>query len=217
MADPLNPSFETAGAADGQAASWSEDQGSAGEDVGIFNNATDQPFDAFESAHNLPSGTGDNADSILEFEDTDLAAGTFDGNAWETFETDYQTPRGVGFINFNQHSILVFTDADLEAASFDTTPEDYEDFEEEFTDPYGDPASEGDQKAYTRYAGAPGSGPTTNRVVGTFDTVSENYEDFEEGYGASDDLVPSATSTAPFTGGSNNEDGFETWTSDVVW
>jgi len=224
MADPLNPSFETAGAAAGQADDWTEGCSSpTGEDVAIFDTAAagDRPMEDFETQHQLPETAlaTYNEDSIEEFEDTDLSDALFDGaDTQERFGGGFRLPDTLG-TSWNQYSKTVFDHTDLDVAMFDAGAEDHEDFDSDFDLPEGLATQEASQK-YTD-APDPNVPPPPLATLGTalFDTGVNTEETFDDatGWGTTNEMYPTASSQAMFDGGANPQEDYEgVWTSVMV-
>jgi len=223
MADPLNPSFETAGAAAGQAASWTELYSTTGEDVAIFDVAAagDRPFEDFETQHQLPETllATYNEDSLEEFDPSDLAAALFDGaDQQERFESNYREPATTGTV-WNQHSKQVFDTSDLDTAMFDTGAEDHEDFDSGFIAP----ETTGTQAASHKYTDAPDPNtpppPLATLSAALFDSSTVAQETFDDatGWGTTNEMYPTASSQAMFDAGANDQEDYEgTWTSVMV-
>lgn len=213
MANPLNPSFETAGANAGEAQSWTQSQSDAGEVLAEFDTAgtADRPYEDYESGHYLPAASGDNGTSVLYVED-----GVFVSAPDEDFERDHYLPDGQDW-GVNQDSVLDWASALSTAADFDTTPTPYEDFEHEHDLPYGNPATYATTPAaFKNFSDIPSPPlPTASSSLAPFDTSPENYEDFEEGYGGQSSLFTMSTANL---GGGSSEEGWESgWTSTMTW
>lgn len=223
MADPLNPSFEIAGAAPGEAASWTELYPATGEDVAIFDVAAggDRPFEDYETQYQLPQTllATYNEDSLEAFDPSDLSAALFDGaDPQERFESNYREPEVVGLL-WNQHFKWVFDITDLSTAMFDTGAEDHENFDSGFIAP----EVSGTQAASHKYTDAPdpNAPPPPLATLGTamFDTGAHAQETFDDaaGWGTTNEMYPTASSQALFDAGINDQEDYEgVWTSVMV-
>jgi hypothetical protein len=223
MADPTNPSFETAGAAAGQASGWTEAQSDGGEDTAIFDtdDSGDRPHEDFETQFQEPESALStfNEDSIEEFEPGDLGSALFDGVAQvENFETKFQEPRTDVGPPFNEQSETNFDSIGSDTAMFDTASQGFEDFEEGWVEP----EATGSQASTHKYSDAPNPN-SPPPPLGTMDTALFNSgadleEDFEDatGWGTTKELDPLTATTAQFDGSDNYED-YDNWTSQMVW
>lgn len=224
MAQPTNPSFETAGANPGEANAWTDTQSTSAEDIAVFDTAAsgDRPLEDFETQFQEPQTllATYNEDSITEFSPSDLSSAVFDGAAQvETFEAQYLEPMTGSGPPYNQHSITVFDSSNLDTAMFDSGAEGFEDFEEGWIEP----ETSGTQSASHKYDDAPDANTPPPALVTSsaamFNSGSNAEENFDNtvGWGSSNAATPSATTAALFDGGTNAYEDYNTWTSQMVY
>jgi hypothetical protein len=222
MADPTNASFETAGAAAGQASGWTEAQSTGGEDTAVFDTGAtgDRPFEDFETQFQEPESAlaTYNEVSIDDFADGTLDDAEFDGaNPVEQFESKFLEPASGSGPPWNDASETDFGSITSEFAEFDSATVQHEDFESGFIEP----ETSGTQANSEEYEDAPGAAaPPTPATASPalFNSGSDDHEDFDDatGWGTSDDLAPTVSSQASFTGPANQE-SYDTWTSTMIW
>jgi len=209
MADILNPSFEDAGAAVGQALSWIESYLAGAEDFASFTGVDrDYPWEGYEELWDSNQlwqtsfSTGDLLPAL--FEGGTLAQEAFDYSWMEPAlpYAPYTLPR------WNHHSQWTRDTGNFTVASFDAgTPEGFEDYEEEWTD--------------NEDAVADLTAGTT--VAASFDVgIPQGFEDFEEEWQDNEtaeeefqplDPLGGASTTALFDAGANGFENFEgIWT-----
>jgi len=205
----LNPSFETAGVADGQADQWTEEYPNStpvgtqlcAEEIAAFATGSgDTPYEGFEG------GWDSNETAQSGFEVTDILAALFNDGLFqsETFEYDWALPSTSSPSNprWNHQSEDQYDAENFVVASFDSAiPEDTEDFEEEWDD-------------NEDYEATLDDGTT---IAASFDSgTPQTVEDFEEEWQDNEDYeatLDDGTTVAAAFAGTGTVETFEgAWT-----
>jgi hypothetical protein len=165
-----NRSFEEPGTDPGDADWWTEEVSDTAEDVAGFSHSSTytRPWDDFEDSWD------GNQNAQTEFGVTDTVAALFEDGAYdqESFEFSWREPSTGAPVGYNHQSTVSFDISNFDVAEFDITPEDQEDYEEDWgVSPYN-------QGAIDDYTSG-----TFSR--GMFDGSADNDEDYENNWGIS--------------------------------
>jgi len=168
MADPItNPSFETADATERLPAGWIATKTSSVERFAGFGDGFG--YDNFERNWKLPASPVTppfNQASLFELEPPNVAFALFSGiDSDEDFEDGWDNDEGL-LDDFDAITSIT--------AAFDTTPENFEDFEEDWKLPKSGGAPFNQASVF--------SWNDVTESAAMFDTGGESVEDFEEGW-----------------------------------